>query len=308
MSGSALNQLKRKHELDEETSSPKEQKKPKRVSSKKKPDDNDEAAVKTAKDTSTSKPLSVIQPTLKQSKLSFLKAPRQTDDWLIEDFLYDPQWKQLLKDEFEKKYFVEINQKIKDGYKKDINRPPKELVFNALNSTKLDQIKVVIIGQDPYHDDDQAHGLAFSVPKGVKIPPSLRNIFIELRTDLPEFETDERLGGCLQKWTKEGVFLLNTFLTVEAHKAGSHSKIGWDIFTDKVISIVSERNDGCVFMLWGNFAQKKEPLINANKHKIIKCGHPSPFSVTKFFNSKCFSQANAYLKSINKPEVNWSFK
>ena len=148
MSGSALKALKRKHELDEDTSSsPKEQKKPKnakRVSSKKQLlNDDEEEAPKTAKTTtSTCKPLTLIQPTLKQSKLSFLKAPKESDDWLIEDFLYDPQWKQLLKDEFEKKYFLEINQKIKDGYKKDINRPPKELVFNALNSTKLDQVGV----------------------------------------------------------------------------------------------------------------------------------------------------------------------
>lgn len=256
------------------------------------------------------KPLTQVQNNLKQSKLSFFvnKVPKDDDDWTISDFLYDKEWKSLLTEEFEKDYFKKIHEVIKPGYKKDIVRPPKELVFNALNSTKLKDIKVVIIGQDPYHDDNQAHGLAFSVPKGIKIPPSLRNIFIELKTDIPSFEKDESLGGCLQKWTKEGVFLLNTFLTVEAHKAGSHSKIGWDIFTDKVIKLISEKNDGCAFLLWGNFAQKKEVLIDKKIHKVLKCAHPSPFSVTKFFNSKCFSGANDFLKSINKTEINWSFK
>lgn len=263
---------------------------------------------KSLKNEKSKTPLNTIQNNMKQTKLSFLKAPKESGDWNIQDFLYEKQWKELLTDEFALPYFKEINDKIKPGYKKDIVRPPKELVFNALNSTKLNDIKVVIIGQDPYHDDDQAHGLAFSVPRGIKIPPSLRNIFIELKNDIPCFEKDEKLGGCLQKWTKEGVFLLNTFLTVEAHKAGSHSKIGWDKFTDKVISLISEKNDGCAFLLWGAFAQKKEVLIDKKRHKVLKCAHPSPFSVTKFFNSKCFSGANEFLKSINKSEVNWSFK
>jgi len=271
--------------------------------------------VDSKKDTQTSKcnepkteALKPIQNNLKQSKLNFFKAPKDDGNWQIQDFLFDKDWKDLLKEEFEKEYFLKINEHIKPGYKKDVVRPPKELVFNALNSTKLSNIRVVIIGQDPYHDDNQAHGLAFSVPRGIKIPPSLRNIFIELKNDIPSFEKDELLGGCLQKWTKEGIFLLNTFLTVEAHKAGSHSKIGWDLFTDKVISLISELNDGCAFLLWGAFAQKKESLINKERHKVLKCAHPSPFSVTKFFNSKCFSGANEFLKSINKPEVDWSFK
>lgn len=255
------------------------------------------------------KPLGTVQNTMKQTKLSFFKGPKQDDgNWEIKDFLFDKEWKSLLADEFEKDYFKKIHDTIRPGYKKDIVRPPKELVFNALNSTKIKDIRVVIIGQDPYHDDDQAHGLSFSVPKGIKIPPSLRNIFIELKNDIPTFEKDEAQGGCLQKWTKEGVLLLNAFLTVEAHKAGSHSKIGWDNFTDKVISLVSEHNTGCAFLLWGAFAQKKEALIDVKKHKVLKCAHPSPFSVTKFFNSHCFSGANDFLKSIDKPEVNWSFK
>lgn len=251
-------------------------------------------------------PLAPVQ-NLKQTKLSFFKQQKDDGNWNIKDFLYDKEWKNLLEDEFEQDYFKTIEDTIKPGYEKDIVRPPKELVFNALNSTKINEIKVVIIGQDPYHDDNQAHGLAFSVPKGIKIPPSLRNIFIELKNDIPSFEKNESLGGCLQKWTKEGVFLLNAFLTVEAHKAGSHAKIGWDKFTDKVISLISEKNDGCAFLLWGAFAQKKELLIDTERHKILKCAHPSPFSVTKFFNSKCFSGANDFLKSKNKEEINWSF-
>lgn len=233
---------------------------------------------------------------------------RADGEWFIEDFLLDKQWRTLLQEEFKKKYFIDINNVIREGFKKNILRPPKELVFNAMNSTRLDNIKVVIIGQDPYHDDNQAHGLAFSVPKGIRIPPSLKNIIKELQTDIPGFVHDEKLGGCLQTWTERGVFLLNTFLTVEAHKAGSHSKIGWDIFTDKVIKVISEKNNGCVFLLWGAFAQKKSSLIDAKKHKIIQCAHPSPFSATKFFNSKCFSRANEYLNSIGKTPVNWSLK
>jgi len=233
---------------------------------------------------------------------------RPNGEWLIEDFLLDEQWKKWLNDEFEKPYFKEINRIIREGYKKNILRPPKELVFNALNSTKLDKIKVVIIGQDPYHDDGQAHGLCFSVPKGIALPPSLRNIFTELQTDLPNFKRNESLGGCLQKWTTEGVFLLNTFLTVEAHKAGSHSKIGWDIFTDRVIKLISEKNSGCAFLLWGNFAQKKEGLIDKKKHCVIKSAHPSPFSVTRFYGSKPFSKANEFLKSIGKTPVNWNLE
>lgn len=231
---------------------------------------------------------------------------QNNDEFRIENYLLDPEWKKMLKDEFKKPYFIEINQKIQPGYEKGINRPPKELVFNALNTTKLKNIKVVVIGQDPYHNDGQAHGLSFSVPIGKALPPSLKNIFTELKNDIPEFKRDEKLGGCLQKWAEGGVFLLNTFLTVEAHKAGSHSKFGWDIFTDRVIKLISEKNSGCAFMLWGNFAQKKESLIDKKKHKVVKCAHPSPFSATRFFGSKCFSVANAYLKSIGKEPVDWN--
>ena len=239
-------------------------------------------------------PLPVAQP---------LKA---STDFQIQDYMLDPVWKSLLQGEFEKKYFTGINEFLEKEYKKGIVRPPKNLVFNAFNSTKLAQIKVVIIGQDPYHDDNQAHGLCFSVPEGIKPPPSLKNIFIELKNDIPEFERSVKTSGCLQKWTDEGVFLLNAILTVEAHKASSHSKIGWENFTDEAIRVISKNNSGCAFLLWGNYAKKKEALIDTKKHKVLTCGHPSPFSVNRFFNSKCFSQANSYLKSIGKKPINWS--
>lgn len=230
------------------------------------------------------------------------------DNWKIEDHLLDEEWRDLLKDEFKKKYFIEINNFLTKEYQEKVIKPPRELVFNAFNSTKIDNIKAVILGQDPYHGDNQAHGLAFSVTKGVRIPPSLRNIFIELKNDIPEFEMDEGKSGCLQRWSNEGVFLLNSFLTVELHKPASHSKIGWNLFTDKVIKTISERNSGCVFMLWGNFAQKKENLIQTDKHMIIKCAHPSPLSVKKFFGSKCFSRANEFLKLINKSPIKWCLR
>lgn len=226
----------------------------------------------------------------------------------IENYLLDAKWKSLLRDEFKKPYFVKINEFLETQYQKGIVRPPKELVFNAFNSTGIDKIRIVIIGQDPYHNDNQAHGLSFSVPDGIPLPPSLKNIFIELKRDIPEFERSAKNSGCLQKWTEEGVFLLNAILTVEAHKASSHSSIGWEKFTDAVIRIISEKNSGCAFLLWGNFAKKKESLIDTKKHKVIKSGHPSPLSVNLFFNSKCFSQANDFLKSIGKKPVNWSLK
>ena len=147
--------------------------------------------------------------------------------------------------------------------------------------------------------------MAFSVPRTCAIPPSLRNIFKELKNDIPTFKRSEINSGYLQKWTNEGVFMLNTFLTVQAHKAGSHSKIGWDQFTDRIIKLVSEKNSGCAFLLWGNFAQKKEILIDKEKHCVIKSAHPSPLSVTRFYGSKPFSQANTFLKSVGKIPVNW---
>jgi len=229
------------------------------------------------------------------------------EEWTITTYIYG-EWRDLLMNEFRKKYFTAINRVLKEGYQRNIVCPPKELVFNAFNSTTLAQIRIVILGQDPYHDDHQAHGLAFSVPKNIKLPPSLRNIFKELKNDIPGFERDEILGGCLQKWTDQGVFLLNAFLTVEAHKAASHAKIGWEIFTDNVIKLISASSEHVVFMLWGGFAQKKENFIDRKRHKIIKCAHPSPLSAKKWFNSKCFSQANEYLLSVDRAPVDWSLK
>ncbi|CAF0724535.1 unnamed protein product [Brachionus calyciflorus] len=255
------------------------------------------------------KKLSNTNEKVNYSKTKKLRVPETlSSNFRIENYLLDNEWKEILKDEFEKDYFLSINNILSLGYEKNCIRPDKELVFNVFNSTRLSDIKCVILGQDPYHDDGQAQGLAFSVPKNIKIPRTLQNIFAELKNDIPEFEHDESLGGCLEKWTQQGVFLLNAFLTVEAHKAGSHAKIGWDIFTNKIISLISDKKENCVFILWGNFAHKKENLIDAAKHKIIKCAHPSPLSFNKFFNSKCFSQTNEFLKEKGIEPIKWSLK
>ncbi|VDN50475.1 unnamed protein product, partial [Dracunculus medinensis] len=181
--------------------------------------------------------------------------------------------------------------------------PPSDLIFNAFNLTPLSDVRVVIIGQDPYHNDKQAHGLCFSVSKGVMPPPSLLNIFKELRADIPKFKMPNH--GCLESWARQGVFLLNATLTVEAHKANSHSHIGWQKFTDEVIQIISRNCKGVVFLLWGGFAHKKEKLIDDKKHIIIKNAHPSPLSAHKFLGCRCFSKANKSLIKLGKLPIDW---
>ena len=179
-----------------------------------------------------------------------------------------------------------------------------ELTFAALNTTSLENVKVVILGQDPYHNYNQANGLSFSVKNGVTIPPSLKNIFKELQSDLGyKIPT----SGNLELWAKQGVLLLNATLTVRAHKPGSHQKIGWETFTDKIISLISEKYEHIVFILWGNFAQQKVKLIDEKKHFIIKSVHPSPFSARNgFFGSKPFSKCNEYLTSVKKENIDWN--
>ena len=179
-----------------------------------------------------------------------------------------------------------------------------ELTFAALNTTSLENVKVVILGQDPYHNYNQANGLSFSVKNGVTIPPSLKNIFKELQSDLGyKIPT----SGDLELWAKQGVLLLNATLTVRAHKPGSHQKIGWETFTDKIISLISEKYEHIVFILWGNFAQQKVKLIDEKKHFIIKSVHPSPFSARNgFFGSKPFSKCNEYLTSVKKENIDWN--
>lgn len=214
-------------------------------------------------------------------------------------------WTKFLKQEFNKEYMKELevflNHQIKAG--KTIY-PKEENIFAALNATPLDKVKVVILGQDPYHGENQAHGLSFSVNKGVKIPPSLRNIFQELHDDL---SIPIALHGNLENWAKGGVLLLNNVLTVEKANAGSHQKKGWEIFTDKIIKVINEQRSDIVFLLWGAPAQKKAKKVDSKKHFILTSPHPSPLSSYRgWFGSKHFSKCNTYLKSKGMPEVDWS--
>lgn len=182
--------------------------------------------------------------------------------------------------------------------------PPKDLVFNAFHLTPLSNVKVVILGQDPYHNDGQAHGLSFSVPKGIAIPPSLKNIYTELVSDTPGFTYPNH--GDLTAWAKQGVLLLNATLTVRAHEAASHQKHGWEQFTDTIIQEISENKDHVVFILWGSYAIKKSGLIDSKKHLILTAVHPSPLSVYRgFFGCAHFSQANEFLKQHQLEQIDW---
>lgn len=217
-------------------------------------------------------------------------------------------WKQLLANYLDSDQFKATADFVRSEYlsSKKIYPHPKN-IFNALNLTVPDQVKVVILGQDPYHGEDQAMGLSFSVPASVKNPPSLQNIFKELESELGHKSAAEhKFNGDLSCWAKQGVLLLNSVLTVEAGKPGSHAKKGWEDFTDHIISQLSESKSGLVFMLWGNYAKQKLSLIDANKHLILTSPHPSPFSAhSGFFGCGHFVQTNRYLKSINKKEIKW---
>jgi len=213
-------------------------------------------------------------------------------------------WKTMLQAEFDKPYFKTIKNFLKQekaGGK--IIYPPGPLIFNAFNLTPFDKVKVVILGQDPYHGPGQAHGLCFSVQKGVKPPPSLVNIYKEMRSDLG---LEPPTHGCLQQWTEQGVFLLNAMLTVEKDLPASHQKIGWQNFTDAAIAALSKNRTNLVFILWGAYAQQKIELIDQTKHFIIKSPHPSPFSADKgFFGSKPFSKTNNWLEQHHLEKINW---
>ena len=208
-------------------------------------------------------------------------------------------WLNHLKGEFDQDYMVNLKKKLLElKQNKIVYYPPGRQIFNAFNLTPLNNVKVVILGQDPYHGPGQAHGLSFSVPDSVKPPPSLINIYKELQDDLKK-EVNFNNGN-LANWAKQGVFLLNTTLTVERSKPLSHQKIGWDIFTNKVISVISNELENIVFILWGSFAQSKKEYIDSSKHLILTAPHPSPLSAHRgFFGSKPFSKTNAFLKSTN---------
>ncbi|MBN2521671.1 MAG: uracil-DNA glycosylase [Bacteroidales bacterium] len=213
-------------------------------------------------------------------------------------------WKTILMDEFNTSYFATLKYfliKEKQTYKV---YPPGNQIFNAFNHTPFDRVKVVILGQDPYHGKGQAHGLCFSVPKGIKPPPSLENIFKELQNDLGISIPDH---GNLLKWAEQGILLLNATLTVRANQAGSHQGKGWENFTNAVIQKISDNKTGVVFLLWGRYAQAKETLIDTNKHFVLKAAHPSPFSAYNgFFGCKHFSKANDILSNQNLTPIDWS--
>ncbi len=221
------------------------------------------------------------------------------------DVKIESSWKEILNEEFDKHYFQHIPLHLKtEKSQGKIIYPPGSFIFNAFNTTPFDKIKVVIIGQDPYHGHGQAHGLCFSVQNGVPPPPSLINIFKELKEDIGMQVPGH---GNLTKWAEQGVFLLNASLTVRAGEPMSHSKIGWAQFTDTVIKTISDHKEHVVFLLWGKFAQDKKVLIDESKHLILRAAHPSPFSAySGFFGCKHFSKANEYLMSKGIDPVDWS--
>ena len=211
-------------------------------------------------------------------------------------------WDKVLEPQFKLEYFKKLGIFVKSEYKHKVIFPPYENIFDALRFTDYDEVKVVILGQDPYHGLGEAHGLSFSVKNGVRMPPSLQNIFKELYTDLNVKRTDSDLTD----WAKEGVLLLNSIMTVEKDKPLSHKDKGWEIFTDNIIKALNDRTDPVIFILWGSYARSKKVLITNPKHKIIESAHPSPLSAHRgFFGSKPFSKANNYLRQMNKNEIKW---
>ncbi|MFN4947986.1 MAG: uracil-DNA glycosylase [Chryseotalea sp.] len=212
-------------------------------------------------------------------------------------------WALRLHDEFNKPYFIELTQFVKEEYRIATVFPPGKEIFRAFDCCTFDELRVVILGQDPYHGAGQAHGLCFSVNQGIKPPPSLVNIFKEIKRDLCK---EMPPHGDLTRWANQGVLLLNATLTVRESSPGSHQKKGWETFTDAVIKKISEEKEHVVFILWGAYAQKKTELINTEKHLILSSAHPSPFSADRgFFGNKHFSKANAYLKQNGLTEINW---
>ena len=218
------------------------------------------------------------------------------------DVRIDASWKERLADEFSKPYFHALTDFVRQEYSSTVCYPPARLIFNAFDLCPFDDVKVVIIGQDPYHEPGQAHGLCFSVNDGVAYPPSLLNIFKEIADDLGTSHT----SGNLETWARQGVLLLNATLTVRAHQAGSHQRRGWETFTDAVIKKLSDERENLVFILWGSYAQSKAAFINASKHLILQSAHPSPLSAYRgFFGNKHFSKTNAYLAEHKKTPIKW---
>lgn len=215
-------------------------------------------------------------------------------------------WNELLKEEFKKEYYLKLRGFLKEEYSNSIVYPNMNNIFEALKHTSYKDTKVLILGQDPYHGENQAHGLAFSVQPQVKIPPSLLNIYKELKSDLGCFIPN---NGYLMPWADQGVLLLNTALTVRANEANSHRNKGWEIFTDKIIELLSMRNDPVIFVLWGANARKKKELIDLNKHYVLEAPHPSPLSANRgFFGCKHFSEVNRILAHLGKTPIDWQIQ
>lgn len=213
-------------------------------------------------------------------------------------------WKEILSDEFDKSYFINLENFLDDEFNSKNIYPSKENIFNAFKYTDYDDVKVLLLGQDPYHGKGQAHGLSFSVLDGIALPPSLKNIYKELETDLGIKPVK---SGNLEKWAKQGVLMLNAVLTVRESEANSHKSKGWEKFTDSVIKKLNERNKPVIFLLWGNYAKKKASLIDQSKHIVIEGIHPSPLSASGgFFGSKPFSKINDNLKKLGEKEINWN--
>jgi len=215
----------------------------------------------------------------------------------------EESWKQHLAPEFEKDYFIKLTEFVRSEYQTTTIYPPGRFIFNAFNLCPFDKVKVVIIGQDPYHGPGQAHGLCFSVNDGVPFPPSLQNIFKEIQSDLG---APIPTSGNLTRWANQGVLLLNATLTVRAHQAGSHQRRGWEEFTDAAIRILAEQRENIVFILWGSYAQKKGAIADPQRNCILKAVHPSPLSVYRgFFGCRHFSRANEYLRSVGQEPIVW---
>ena len=215
----------------------------------------------------------------------------------------EPSWKQALEDEFKADYFTTLSETVRTKYLNGQTFPPPKLVFNAFDHCPLAQTKVVILGQDPYHNIGQAMGLSFSVPDGVPIPPSLQNIYKEIATDIG---TPIPASGNLERWAEQGVLLLNATLTVQAHQAGSHQGLGWEQFTDAVIGVVSDTQPHVALLLWGNYARSKRTLIDNTKHLVLEAPHPSPLSAHRgFFGCKHFSKTNIFLEQHNLTPITW---
>ena len=216
----------------------------------------------------------------------------------------EESWKQVLADEFSSLYFKNLAAFVKEAYSKGIVYPPGKYIFEAFNRTPFDKVKVVILGQDPYHEPNQAHGLCFSVQKGVRLPPSLVNIYKELEDEFGTKFLDR--NGDLSHWADQGVLLLNATLTVAAGNAGSHQGRGWEMFTDAVVSKLAEQRENLVFMLWGSYARRKGAVINRKRHLVLECAHPSPLSVYRgFFGCGHFKKANEYLASNGLSVIDW---